>query len=68
VIGDLARNLDQRPGGSGQKVLDEGLGPNRASSSTYCATNSLFLGIAKLANIEPTMEGYKKFVRYVVDK
>jgi len=67
VIGDLARNLEQRPGGSGQKVLDEAFGPNQASSSTYCATDSLFLGIAKLGNIEPTMEGYKKFVRYAVD-
>ena len=67
-IGDLARNLEQRPGGAGQKVLDEAFGSNQASSATYCATNSLFLGIAKLGLIEPTMEGYKKYVKYAVEK
>ena len=67
AIGDLAKNLDQRRGGAGQKVLDEAFGPNQASSATYCATDSLFLGIAKLGLIEPTMEGYKKFVKYAVE-
>jgi RHS repeat-associated protein len=66
VIRKLSEDVGQ-DNGKGNAILREMFG-NDFERNAYCQTNSTFLALAKLGCVEPTVDGYKKFIQYASSK
>jgi RHS repeat-associated protein len=67
AIATLAEQILQGPDGNGTQILKD-LFPDKFETNAACPTNALFLGLAKLGKVNPSVEGYKEFMTYAAEK